>query len=552
MSETKPRYRVKAGSAPPRALVPANKRAVARYLRPDSSGILSMRRAVTRDARHDVYEAAERASALAIDFMHNSGWLAGAADQVIADTIGTELKLNARPNFRGLGYTEKQRSDWCALVETEWRRWSWNRHECDLAGKMTIPEMLDAVMRHYLGYGEGLGVLDFLPRNQRRQYGLETGTKVSLVAPHRLPRVTREFEGLEQGIYHDTRGRALQYLFKRRETGIDIDAPIRAEDVIHVMDRGDNPGSPRGISVMAPILKVIAQSDQLADATLATALMQTVFAATIKSPEASEEAFQAIQTLADTEAPAGWDEATMPWAEHVGGIAQDLIDVWGMRIGALKEKGISMSDPARINHLGPGESFEMHTASTPGSQYIPFSQNLQREMARRLGLTFESFTMDFTKATYSSVRMGIASIWPIVTRRRERIAAPFAQAIYEKWLEEAIAEGRIPFRGGLAAFTANKQRIVWAEWQGPAQPSADDYKSAMASEKRLELGTASLADESALLGRDWEETAAQIGREMAVLTKAGIPHPFGRKTGGGAGPLGAAADGNRDPAKDDA
>ncbi|WP_173087685.1 phage portal protein [Devosia sp. 1635] len=548
MVETKPRVRVKAGAvAFPAAPI---RKATARYLRGDSSGILAMRRAVTRDARHDVWEAAERASALAIDFLHNSGWLAGAADQVIADTIGTELKLNARPNFRGLGYSEKQRSDWCTLVETEWRRWAWNRHECDLAGKMTVPEMLDAVMRSNLAYGEAFGVLDFFTRGQRRQYGLETGTKVSLVAPHRLPRVTREFEGLDQGIYHDTRGRALQYLFRRRETGIEVDAPIRAQDVIHVMDRGENPGSPRGISVLAPILKVIAQSDQLADATLATALMQTIFAATIKSPEASDEAFQAIQTLADTEAPAGWNEAAMPWAEHVGGIAQDLIDVWGMRIGALKEKGISMSDPARINHLGPGEEFQMHTASTPGSQYIPFSQNLQREMARRLGLTFESFSMDFTNATYSSVRMGIASIWPIVTRRRERVAAPFAQAIYEAWLEEAIAEGRIPLRGGLAVFTANKQRIVWAEWQGPAQPSADDYKSAMAAKVRLELGISSLADEAALLGRDWEENATQIGREIKLLTGEGIPHPFGRSQGG-AGQNGMAAEGNREPARGD-
>lgn len=522
-----------------------------RYLRGDSSGILGMRRAVTRDGRSDVREAAVRAAALAVDFMQNSGWLAGAADQIICDTIGTELKLNARPDLTRLGYSEEERSEWCRLVEAEWRRYAWNPKECDLAGKSTVAEMLDGVMRYSLAQGEAFGVLDFLPMRARALHGVETGTKVRLVSPHRLPQTTREFEGLDQGIFHDTEGRALVYRFKRRDSGLDVDVDIAAANVIHVMDRGENPDSARGISILAPIMKVIAQSDQLADATLATALMQTLFAATIKSPEPSDTAFQAIQTLADTEMPAGFGGGQAEWQEYLGGIQQDLISVLDMRMGALKERGISLADSGRVNHLGPGEEFQMHTAATPGSQYLPFSQNLQREMARRLGVTFESFSMDHSSASYSSVRMAISSIWPIVIRRRERIAAPFAQGIYEAWLEEAIAEKRIPLKGGYQAFLANKQRILWAEWQGPARPTADDYKSAMAAKIRLELGLSTLSDECGLEGKDWEENASQIEREMKVLELKGVPHPYGRTQGGG-GALGAAFDGNRDPVKVDA
>jgi capsid protein len=276
--------------------------------------------------------------------------------------------------------------------------------------------------------------------------------------------------------------------------------------------------------------------------------MQTIFAATIKSPEASEEAFQAITTLAETEAPTGF---VGDWQAHVGGIAQDLIDVWGMRIEALKEKGISMSDPARINHLGPGETFEMHTASTPGSQYLPFSQNLQREMARCLGITFESLSMDHSKANYSSVRMAVSTMWPITTRRRERIAAPFAQAAYESWLEEGIAEGRIPLKGGYAAFLANKQKVVWTEWRGPSKPSGDPYKDALSNKVELETGATTLQRIYAEKGLDWEEELDQVGKEKAKLQAMGIAAPHGRSTGGsGAGPLGGAADGRREPARE--
>ena len=544
----KPRIRVKAGTA--RLGAPALARPSMRYLRPDRGGVLAMRRAVTRDAKVDVWEAADRASALAIDFMQNSGWMAGAADQIICDTIGIELKLTPRPDLSKLGYDAKETTDWCRLVVAEWRRWAWNPKECDLAGKATVAEILDGSIRHYLAYGEAFGVLDFLTPRQRKAYGLSTGTKVSLIAPHRLPRVTRAFEGLDQGIFHDALDRATHYRFKRREGGIDVDADVAARDVIHVMDRGLNPGSPRGISPMAPAMKVAAQYDQLADATLTTALMQAIFAATIKSPEASEQAFQAIQTLADTAEPDGFEG---DWGALIGDLQADLVEVWTQRFDALKSGGVNLADAARIAHLGPGEELDFKSVATPGSQYLPFSKNLQREQARCLGVTTESFTGDFSEANYSSAKMGVSSVWPITTRRRERIAAPMAQGIFEPWLEESIAEGRIPLKGGYRAFLANRERVVAAEWQGPAQPSADPYKDALANKVELETGATTLQRIYAAKGLDWEEEITQAGVEIEKLEQIGMAVPHGRSTGGdGAGPDGAAAEGRRQPKRENA
>lgn len=551
MIDEKPRVRVKAkstkASASPQA-APA-RRHVARYLRGDRSGVLGMRKAITRDARHDVREAAERAAALAVDFMHNSGWIAGAVTQILCDTIGEELKLNCRAKLKKLGYSEEEAADWCRLVEEEWRRYAWNPKECDLAGKSTIAEMADAALRSYLASGEAFGILDYMEPAERRRYGVETGTKVSLIAPHRCPRVTREVEGLEQGIYHDANNRAVAYKFRVRESGLERDRDIDAADVIHVMDRGANLNSPRGISEVAPALKVLAQSDQLADATLAKTLLQTVFAATIKSPEQSGEAFQALQTLSDIERPDGFDESDGTWDQFIGGLQQDLLEVWDMRLGALKDKGISMSDPARINHLGPGEEFQLHTTSTPSSDYVAFFQNLLREIARCLGITFESLSMDHSNATYSSVLMSVATIWPIVMRRRTRIVIPFLQAIYERWLEEMIETGKIQLKGGREAFRRHRESIFQAEWHGPGAPSADNYKAVMADKIEMEIGVSSFGDICAKRGKNGQEQIVQLGREKKQFEDAGVPHPFGRSQGG-AGPQGAAMEGNRERAKE--
>lgn len=520
--------------------VPQKRSTRAQYLRDNSSGILAMRRAVTREGADAVRQSAERASALAWDFIRNSGWIAGAVDQIITDTIGDELRLSARPRLASLGYDAKETTEWARLVEAEWYLHVWRPQEYSLNGVSTLAEHLDGVIRYYLASGEAFGVLDFMPSAQRKRYGIKTGTKVSLIAPSRVKRETDEFSGLDQGVFLDELGRPVRYRTLARRNGQDYDLDIPAWNgplrrVIHVMDRGDNPDSVRGISLLAPVLKVAAQYDQLADATLTTALLQTAFAATIRSPEPSVEAFEAIKTLEDDDPD----------------LSADLMDVWGNRIDALKENGISMSDHGRINHLGPGEEFEMHTASTPGSQYIPFSQNLQREIARRLGITFESFAMDHSNANYSSVRMAMSSVWPIVTRRRERIAAPYCQAIYEAWLDEMIGSGRIPFKGGYAAFAANRELVTNAEWPGPAQPVADDYKATMAAAKRIELGLSATEDEAALMGRDASVTREKIAAEIVDMEAKRIPIPFGRSVGGG-GPLGAAMPSEGRAANDDA
>lgn len=509
-----------------------------------------MRRAITRDAKIDVVAAAERASALALDFIHNSGWVAGAVAQIVVDTIGVELKLNCRASLKGFGYSDEEANEWCRAVEAAWLQWAWDPKECDLGGEMTIAEMTDAVLRSYLAYGEAFGVLDYMTVRRRRTYGVRTGLKVSLVAPHRCPRVSQEFDGLDAGVFRDNLNRPTAYRFRRREGGLERDHDVPARDVIHVMDRSEHLNAGRGISPMAAVLRVLAQSDQLADATLAVALMQQAFAAIIRSPEATKEAFEAIQGLDEGEVPEGYDP--IEWGEMVAGVHADLVEVWSQRFAALKEGSLSLNDPAQIAHLGPGEQLEMVTASAGANNYVTFSKALLSEVARCLGVTFESFTGDHSNANYSSVRMAVASIWPIVMRRRQRIAVPFVQTIYEAWLDEAIYEGRIPFKGGYAAFSRNREAVFQGEFQGPERPSADPYKDALASKILMELGLTSHADEAIARGKNPSELLTQIRREIEAMTKDKIPVPFGRTQGGGAGPNGAAAPGRREPTSEDA
>lgn len=504
--------------AKPSPAAPARKMQM-RYLRDTGSGVLARRPAPLIDNRDATRQAWTRAAGLASDIIRNSGRLRGAVDQVIADTVGHELVLNPRPDLERLGYSKAEIAAWCSIVKRRWKQYAWTPAECDLRGKRTLPELVDIALRHFIVYGEVLALHEFMPWPDRRRYGIQTGAKLCLITPSRLMQDTRETERLFQGVYHDELGRVLGYQIKRPGVmawGHDV-YPARDQDgralVTHLFDAQDA-DDVRGISQLAPAWRKHLQHEMLEDATLQVALLQTLFAVTLTSDRPTLDAFEAIESFADSEAGAEFKSAYAGYfTAQMERAAESTV-----RVG---------TDPG-ISHMAPGEKLSFETPQVPGSDYEPFSASLSRDMARALGVTYGALTMNYEAATYSSVRMENATIWPVVTRRRERIAGPLCQAAYEPWLEEEIATGRIPLRGGHAAFLANRASITWALWQGPAKPTADDLKSAKATSQRLENGTSSLARETSDLGFDADEIFEERLAEHNRYVDAGMMSPYER------------------------
>ncbi|BCH20191.1 phage portal protein [Mesorhizobium sp. L-2-11] len=491
------------------------------YLRDSRSGVINTRPAILRESRDDIRQAWRRAAGIAVDLIQNSGRLRGAADQVVADTVGVELVLNPQPNLARLGWSADEINDWIKLVKEEWKRWSWNPAECDFRGKFTLPQMIDIALRWDMAYGEATGVMSYMGTAWRQRYGIKSGTKLCMVPPTRLVQDSNEFEGLFQGVFHDANGRPTHYRFEERNTGIVEKKDYPAYDasgrkmVVHAFDPADATDV-RGISRMAPAFRQHIQHEILVDTTIQTQILQTIFAATLTSASPSKEAFEALEALPDDQAD----------------LRDEFLAYFGGALERARDGDITVSGDPRISHLAPGEKFDLHGAKTPGPEFLPVWKALSRDTARAIGITYGGLTMDHNDATYSSVRMENSSIWPVVVRRRERIAAPIVQPVYENWMDEMVGEGRLPFKGGYEAFAENRDLATWALWQGPAKPSADDGKSAKASTERLVNGTSTLAAECAELGYDPDEVFEQRKREHQRYVDAGMPSPFVPRNGG--------------------
>jgi len=261
---------------------------------------------------------------------------------------------------------------------------------------------------------------------------------------------------------------------------------------------------------MAPVLKVVRQVDQFADATLTAALLQTIFAATLKTNITGMAGFEGLMTSGDT---GNLDLSAFAAAKG------DWYD------GAK----IDLTQHGRIAQLFPNDELVFNEAKAPGQQFDQFMGWLMREIAAGAGVTYESTTGDYRGATYSSIRMAGAQEWLTVLRRRNNIIVPFCQAFYASFMDEAVFTGRIKFPGGYRNFIEKREAALRSEWSGPAQPQADDFKAARSHEVLKDMGATTLMEISASYGRDWDDDMRQQAEENRMAESLNLPLPWAPK-----------------------
>ena len=86
------------------------------YMRGETGTTFAGWHATVRDPWDEVRSAYVRAAGRANDIIHNSGWISGAIDQAVANTVGTGLRLRCVPAANAFGCTEEEATEWANLV----------------------------------------------------------------------------------------------------------------------------------------------------------------------------------------------------------------------------------------------------------------------------------------------------------------------------------------------------------------------------------------------------------------------------------------------------
>jgi capsid protein len=111
--------------------------------------------------------------------------------------------------------------------------------------------------------------------------------------------------------------------------------------------------------------------------------------------------------------------------------------------------------------------------------------------------------------------------WEGFKVRRNWFVGAFCQPIYEVWLAEAVARGRVKAPG---FFDDPLVREAWcgSRWIGPVQGQLDPLKEAKAAITLIDRGIKTHEQVCMeMSGGDWEENVEQLARENALLNAAG-------------------------------
>ncbi len=431
------------------------------------------------------------------DLQRNSPLGLGATNAHVTNVAATGLALRSKVNATVLKMTPDQAQEWQRATEQEFCLFADSALACDAEAATDFYQMQGLALRSALDSGD---VFALLPMIDRR--GSTYATKVQLVEADRVCNKDNapDTDRLAAGIETDRYGAPVSYhflsqhprgLFYRKSKDWTVVPAFGSltgrRNVVHLFEKR-RPGQRRGMPYLAPVIETLRQLSEYSNNELRASVVSSLLTVFVKAPTGAGLALDATGA-APTTTPQSGD---------------------GIKLGS-----------GAIVDLAPGEEVELVNPTRPNVAFDPFVLAVLRQIGAALEIPHEIIIKHFT-ASYSASKAAFNEAWRFFRLRRAWLASGFCQPIYEAWLEEAIAQGRIVAPG---FFDDPMVRLAYcgAEWIGDAPGSIDPEKDVNAAEKRLNLLLSTHADEQMeLRGGDWEETIARREREDELIARAGL------------------------------
>lgn len=433
------------------------------------------------------------------DQIRNAPVAIGAINTACSNIVGTGLSLSPAIDSTTLGLSQQQTDAWQADTKRRFNAWAASP-DIDLARQINFYGFQELALRSTLESGDTFIITPRVARSQQ-----PPRLALQLIEADRVcnPDYQANTDTLIEGIDIDpATGEALACHIAKNHPGDHLakintwqTVPYRGQltgrrNILHLM-RPLRPGQVRGVPWIAPILEPLKQLDRYTEAELNGAVTNAIFSVFVKmDAEAFEQVFN---------------------PDEQANLIQKA-DAWS-KTGGMKS--------GQAVRLLPGESIESATPGRPNAQFDPFVMSVLRQIGMALELPFEVLVMHF-QSSYSAARGAMLMAWKFFRHRRDWLATTLCQPVYELWLTDEIAEGRIN-APGYNASTLIRAAWLGAVWTGDGPGSIDPVKEVAAAEKRVALGISTLQAESILHdGVDWDTKHTQRVKEIKTQQRDGI------------------------------
>lgn len=426
------------------------------------------------------------------------------------NVIGVGLKPKSKIINSILKLSPEGAEAWQKKTELEFSLWADDKRACDALGINNFYAMQGMCFLSQLMSGDSFGLIKRYEPTKFRPYSLRVqiveADLVSTPNNFRNAGLTMLTDGLNNdnknkiydGVEVDKQGLIQAYHICNKypyESGKYSDEtswvriPVLGDksetyNILHVME-SERPGQYRGVPYLAQIIEPLLQMRRYTDSELMAALVSTFFTAFIKTEE-QDEGLWNDQTNENT--------ANTTESEHVIGTAE-------------------------INYLKKGEDVIFGDPKHPNSGFDKFMLVLCQLCGAALEIPSEVLLKTFN-SSYSASRAAILEAWKVFKTRREWFVDDFCEPIWELFMDEAVARGRIIAPGYFADPIVRKAYLN-AQWIGPSQGQLDPVKEVTAEILKNQNGFSTREQSTIQLnGGDFDENMTQISRENQKLGEA--------------------------------
>lgn len=418
------------------------------------------------------------------------------------NTIGLGLKLNPKIDWEYLGITAEQAEEWEKNTKAEFKIWAERKDACDATGMNDFFEIQQLAFVSWLISGDVFILLKHEETDNNHPYSLRlhaieadrcstpqsSMSYLSNMTEGKAKNGNRIYDGVEV----DGGGKVVAYHIRNTypyQVTAEETQWTRVEaygdktglpNIAHVMS-SERPEQYRGVSYLAQIIEPILQTRRYTEAEITAAIVESFFTAFVKTTGNTNE------LPFDDTSPEGKEEKYDPNEYEMG--------------------------PGQMVIMNPGEDVDFAEPKRPASSFDSFVKAMCTQMGAALEIPRDLLIKDFS-SSYSASRGALLEAWKSFRMYRGWFVSDFCKPIYEVWLSEAVAIGRINAPG---FFGDRRTKEAWmgSEWIGPSQGQLDPEKEVIAEILAVNEGFSTHEDSTVRMnGGDWNANMNKLKTEM--------------------------------------
>lgn len=447
------------------------------------------------------------------DLYAGGGLGRGAPATMVTNVVGWGIRPKPKIDAALLGMSDEAAEEWQQAALREFSLWA-KSTMCDATRQNTFWEMQELAFRSMLVSGDVFALFGAKP-NPRNPYQLV----IRLIEADRVstPESTGESEAqntdnggrIVDGIEISKDGEVTRYHIATYHPLADetpdeitweaIDAfgkDTGMPNVLHLMTV-ERPEQHRGIPFVSGMIEQVKQLDRYMDGELAASLVAAMLTVFITNDGTQDDSYDSINdSIAE----------------------EDKVTDDSLHIELGNGNVYELPPGKKVDHVG------VNRAPTAFESFVS-------EVVTMIGSSMEipyEVLMHRYDHNYTASRSAMLDFWKVVRRYRQHFIDRFNQPIYEQWLAEAVALGRIEAPG---FFDDPAVRDAWCgcQWIGTSQGHVQPVQEANAAKIRMETGISTGEQEAMEYnGSNFFDNMKQRGREIAAqnaaLPKEGTPN----------------------------